>query len=157
MIDGGDTLIEALRDLERRASRIRSTLAPDQGLRLAATSDTPTFASYAEAMLNGRQRLSRHVPGGFFGDPALDLLLDLYIAAERGETRCLRAAAETARVPAGTALRWIDTLAQAGLIEREGGGAAGRVTLRLSARARSGLRAWLAEMSSIPLRRELAE
>jgi len=53
-----------------------------------------------------------------FADPAWDLLLDLYIAELRGPRLSVSDACVGARVPATTALRWLDHLHKAGAIDR---------------------------------------
>ena len=53
-----------------------------------------------------------------FADPAWDLLLDLYVAELRGPRLSVSDACVGARVPATTALRWLDHLHRAGAIER---------------------------------------
>ncbi len=53
-----------------------------------------------------------------FADPAWDLLLDLYVAELRGPRLSVSDACVGARVPATTALRWLDHLYKARAIER---------------------------------------
>lgn len=53
-----------------------------------------------------------------FADPAWDLLLDLYVAELRGPRLSVSDACIGARVPATTALRWLNHLHAAGAIER---------------------------------------
>lgn len=54
-----------------------------------------------------------------FGEPAWDLLLDLYIAACEGKRTPVTSACIGAAVPNTTALRWLSILEKRGLIERE--------------------------------------
>lgn len=54
-----------------------------------------------------------------FGEPAWDLLLDLYIAACEGKRTPVTSACIGAAVPNTTALRWLAILEKRGLIERE--------------------------------------
>jgi DNA-binding MarR family transcriptional regulator len=53
-----------------------------------------------------------------FGEPAWDILLDLFIAAIAGERRSVTDACVGAAVPMTTALRWLQTLERKGLIVR---------------------------------------
>lgn len=54
-----------------------------------------------------------------FGEPAWDMLLDLYIAANEGKRVSVTSACIGAAVPTTTALRWIGILEQRGLLRRE--------------------------------------
>ncbi len=57
--------------------------------------------------------------GGLFGEPAWDILLDLYIAHERGQPICLTDATLGAGVPVSTAQRWVRQLLARGLLYRQ--------------------------------------
>ena len=57
----------------------------------------------------------RYLPENFFGEPAWDLLLTLYVeAGERPLTAT--GSAQVTNTPETTALRWVETLECAGLI-----------------------------------------
>ena len=71
------------------------------------------------AILKARRNRSQYFPGDLFADPAWDILLELY-AAELGQRRiAISSLCIGAAVPATTALRWINTLEQKGLISRQ--------------------------------------
>lgn len=53
-----------------------------------------------------------------FGEPAWDMLLDLYGAHVKGQLVSVSSACIASAGPATTALRWLGTLQQAGLVER---------------------------------------
>lgn len=53
-----------------------------------------------------------------FGEPAWDILVDLFIAAEEGKRISVSSLCVAAVVPPTTALRWISILETGGLIER---------------------------------------
>ena len=53
-----------------------------------------------------------------FGEPAWDILLDLYIAGGRSESVSVSSACVAACVPPTTALRYLARLEQLGLVER---------------------------------------
>lgn len=79
-----------------------------------------------------------------FGEPAWDILLDIFIAQERG----IKVPASTACIdlgmPVATSLRWIALIEQRGLIERVSDpDCAERSLLRLTIRARMALQAYL--------------
>lgn len=63
-----------------------------------------------------------------FADPAWDILLDLFIAAERGKKVSISSACIGAAVPATTALRSLSALAKHGLVSRDNSGSDYRVS-----------------------------
>lgn len=54
-----------------------------------------------------------------FGEPAWDILLDLYIANGEGKTVSVSSACIGSAAPATTGLRWLSVLADEGLVVRE--------------------------------------
>jgi hypothetical protein len=56
---------------------------------------------------------------GMFGEPAWDILLDLFIATHEGRTVSVSSACIGSAVPQTTALRWLRFLEAKELIERE--------------------------------------
>lgn len=79
------------------------------------------------------------IPGtaGLFGEPAWDILLDLFIAARESRRVSLANACAGAAVPEASALRWIAILERRGLIVGEGPGHDRR--LKLSPQAHESL------------------
>lgn len=68
-----------------------------------------------------------------FGEPAWDILLDLYIAHAQGKPVSVSSACIGSAAPATTGLRWLGILADEGLIARENDvGDNRRVLVRLS-------------------------
>lgn len=55
-----------------------------------------------------------------FGEPAWDILLDLYIRQARGETVSVKSATIGSAASASTALRWLKVLEEEGLISSHG-------------------------------------
>jgi DNA-binding MarR family transcriptional regulator len=118
-----------LRQLSEEVSRIASALA-----RLSTTSNTPPLspatmappqadlptvsAEGLRAIIKARRLRASYLPADLFADPAWDMLLDL-LQAEIAQHRvpvsslCIAAA-----VPATTALRWIKTMTDRGLLVR---------------------------------------
>lgn len=76
-------------------------------------------ASLAEQFIRLRRRRDAIFGKTLFADPAWDMLLDLFLARERGlrpistSSLCIASG-----VPATTALRWIDLLVRQGLLSR---------------------------------------
>lgn len=83
--------------------------------------------------------------GDLFGEPAWDILLDLFIAREAGRRVSVSSACIAADVPATTALRWLAILERRGLVERRADPIDGRrVYVDLSEDAFTMMKRWLA-------------
>ena len=73
--------------------------------------------------------------GDIFGEPAWDMLLDLYIAEQDRKALPVTSACIGAAVPTTTGLRWLNILEKQGLVERSNDpGDARRTFVRLSSR-----------------------
>jgi DNA-binding MarR family transcriptional regulator len=106
---------DALRDRLGSALRIVNQLAPAPAARPA---NQPVTEQDVRILLGHRRDRDRFFSAGLFADPAWDILLELY-AAELGQWKiAVSSLAVAAAVPTTTALRWLATLEQAGLIER---------------------------------------
>jgi hypothetical protein len=66
-----------------------------------------------------RKRASVFGNPDLFGEPAWDILLDLYIAAGEGKPVSVSSACIGSAAPATTGLRWLGVLADEGLVVRE--------------------------------------
>lgn len=86
----------------------------------ALSEDQARWPETARRMYRNR-RLRGQVFGddALFGEPAWDLLLDLYIAAHDRKPVPVTSACIGAAVPTTTALRWIAVLEERGLLERQ--------------------------------------
>jgi hypothetical protein len=83
-----------------------------------------------------------------FVDPAWNVLLDLYVAAAEKRQISLSSASLAAGVPATTGLRYLDRLADAGLIERSSCTSdRRRVWISLTAQAEGDLSAYFAAIA----------
>jgi DNA-binding MarR family transcriptional regulator len=80
--------------------------------------DNALLGLLAEEVYRDRRRRARHLPQRLLGEPAWDILLDLYAAAGRGEAVSVSNACLGADAPASTALRWLQHLESDGLVER---------------------------------------
>lgn len=69
-------------------------------------------------MIAQRQARARYLPEVVFADPAWDMLLDLTAARAEHERVSVTSLCIASGVPATTALRWINQLEEAGLVER---------------------------------------
>lgn len=114
----------------------------DDGQRDAADlrDDTRTLTAAREAYRDRRLRAKVFEDPSLFGEPAWDLLLDLFIASLEGKRVPVTSACIGAAVPTTTALRWIAQLEVQGLIARENDSSdARRVFVRLSQAARQSM------------------
>jgi hypothetical protein len=68
--------------------------------------------------LRCRRLRERLLPREIFGEPAWDILLDLYAARLEGKAVSVSSACIASAVPTTTALRWLSKLAECGLVER---------------------------------------
>ncbi|MFN3553523.1 MAG: MarR family transcriptional regulator [Novosphingobium meiothermophilum] len=96
--------------------------------------DSPVWAEVARATYRDRRKRGEIFNDpALFGEPAWDILLDLFIAAKERKRLPVTSACIGAAVPATTALRWLTVLEDKGLIVRENDNAdARRVFVRLS-------------------------
>ncbi len=138
----------AATSLSFRSARARQLAAmADDMFALAAELDeegdtAPEVHDSRMALLARDTYRNRRLRGQFFddealfGEPAWDLLLDLFIAAREGKQVPVTSACIGAAVPTTTALRWLAVLEARGLILREADGRdARRIFVRLSPEA----------------------
>jgi len=122
--DHGTSLTRRLRLLGNQMMLLASEVAQQH----APAADLPMFASLtddsdlwlvaAQDLYRARRRRSAFFTGDLFGEPAWDMLLDLYIAEKRNERISITSACMAADVPLTTALRWAKQLEAHGLVER---------------------------------------
>lgn len=85
-----------------------------------------------------RRRIEAFGDDTLFGEPAWDILLDLFVAGERGKRVAVTSACIGSGVPSTTALRWLNVLELRGMVEREDDNHdARRSFVRLTAKARA--------------------
>nr|WP_230461351.1 winged helix DNA-binding protein [Sphingobium sp. CAP-1] len=88
---------------------------PHQIVEKAAPSITP---QQVRDLLRARRIRADFLPGDLFADPAWDMLLDLLAAKLEQERVSVSSLCIAAAVPPTTALRWIRTLTDKGLVKR---------------------------------------
>lgn len=114
--DGTAQIISAL---SAEASRIAEQLAALAEQRAAdAGSGRPVDAALVRRLLRLRRDRARFLPPELFADPAWDMLLDLTAARLEGKLTPVSSLCIAADVPTTTALRWIRSLSDTGIIER---------------------------------------
>jgi hypothetical protein len=125
-----------LQRLNEEVARIADTLARltrgEDGERRAGVRDTgPAYrgpdegkggdasAPEIRAVIRSRRMRAQFFVGELFADPAWDMLLDLFAAELERRKVSVSSLCIAAAVPPTTALRWIGTLHDAGLFERQ--------------------------------------
>jgi hypothetical protein len=100
----------------------------------AAGKDHPVWVELARQTYDDRRRRTKIFQSEeLFGEPAWDILLDLFIAAKERRRVSVTSACIGSAVPSTTALRWISILERQGLLTREADpGDARRVYVHLS-------------------------
>lgn len=83
------------------------------------------------------------------GEPAWDMLLDLFIQEAEGRKTPIKNLCLASCAPTSTAMRWIDRLLKLGLVEKKGDDGDGRRSLvRLSERGRGSVSAILGGLAN---------
>lgn len=99
-------------------------------------------------IIRNRQLRARFFDGELFADPVWDILLDLLAARAEHQRVSVTSVCIASGVPPTTALRWIGTMADAGLIERVSDDADRRRSfIVLTDKAASGLARYFREVS----------
>lgn len=119
------------------------------GGRAAASQDHPIWVELARQSYDDRRRRTKIFRSeDLFGEPAWDILLDLFIAAKERRRVSVTSACIGSAVPSTTALRWIAILEKQGLLVREADpGDARRVYVKLSARGYAAMLEYFASAS----------
>jgi DNA-binding MarR family transcriptional regulator len=112
-----DALAREVGAIGEAVSAVSRRLDGKEGGRRA--SSPPSAARVAAAILSVRRARDARFGAELFSDPAWDMLLSLYVSGERAEALSVSQLCEASAVPQTTALRWIETLREAGLIGRE--------------------------------------
>ena len=110
--------------------------------------DDRYLVSVAQAIYASRRQRDRVLLGDLFGEPAWDMLLDLFIRGARGLRTAVTSLCVASGVPPTTALRWVGTLQEAGVIIREESEHDRRVAyLKLSGEGYAAIRRCLIEVA----------
>lgn len=80
---------------------------------------SPVRASDVRRVLNLRMSRNQIFCKALFGEPAWDMLLQLYAAQLEGRAKCVTDLCDASGVPQSTALRWISCLEDRKLVRRE--------------------------------------
>ncbi|WP_430635499.1 hypothetical protein [Sphingomonas hankookensis] len=100
-------------------------------------------AATVRGAIRARRMRDQFLAGDLFADPAWDMLLDLFAARLEGSSVSVSSLCIAAAVPPTTALRWITTLSDAGLLmRREDPNDRRRAFMVLTARGMAGMRGY---------------
>ena len=79
--------------------------------------DRRSMTILAKRIYNERVRRHKFFPDGLFGEPAWDILLDLFVAEGENELRAIKEVCMASHAPDATALRHIAQLAALGMVK----------------------------------------
>ena len=117
--DLSDGAARTMQALSVEASRIAERLAILAAAETAAPSAVRGIdAALVRRIIKLRRDRERYLPGEILADPAWDILLDLTAARLEGKAVPVSSLCIAAAVPTTTALRWIRSLTEAGLLQR---------------------------------------
>ncbi len=111
----------------------------------------PGSAAHVRTLIRARRARAQYFLTDLFADPAWDILLDLFSARLEHKAVSVSSLCIAAAVPPTTALRWIKTMTDEGLLERKPDPADGRrIFIDLSDRATTAMEAYLARAAAMP-------
>ena len=111
--------------------------------------DAPVTAKAVRAVIAERRLRDRFLDSDLFGEPAWDMLLDLYAARLEHQRVSVSSLCIAAAVPSTTALRWLRTLTESGLVVRRADPHdKRRVFIELGEPAARGLTGYFAELAA---------
>lgn len=147
-------ILQQLSDEVARIASILADLAEDEGGEAAAGADAegakdgPTVdAGLIRSIIRARRLRDRYFRGGLFADPAWDMLLDLLAARLERRRVAVSSLCIAAAVPATTALRWIKSMTERGLLVRRDDPHDGRrVFIEMAPTTSAGLRRYFQEV-----------
>ncbi|WP_448582901.1 hypothetical protein [Thermaurantiacus sp.] len=109
-----DPRLEAIRQEVERMTAAIAAMARGTDL----LQPPPVTASRIRAHIKARRLRESFFPAGLFADPAWDILLDLGAARREGRPVSVSSLCIAAAVPTTTALRWIKTMVDTGMLAR---------------------------------------
>lgn len=135
-----------------RTGKPRAT-NPEHSLRVVPDPDLRTLAVQAKLIRKVQRARSRRVEflgSSLFGEPAWDMLLELFASAAEQKRLTVGDLCKASKVPPTTALRWIDALFRQGLITRRPDPLdSRRVHVEIADGAHSAMRAYAEQLSNI--------
>jgi ABC-type thiamine transport system ATPase subunit len=105
-------------DLERVTTALRETAAQSEIVPPELPSRKAARIAFVRTLLRGRRKFEEAFDGGMFGDPARDMLLDLYASTLEGQTVYVSHLLVASGAPATTSLRMLGILVDQGWVTR---------------------------------------
>lgn len=137
--------------LQQQLDQLRNRLCPPAAPANASALASSEALEVVREILRYRRRRERVFGNDLFGEPAWDILLELYLAQLTYKKMSISDACLASAVPATTALRWISTLEKKGLIMRQNDPMdRRRVWLCLTPQGSSAMQNYLAVMAPQP-------
>lgn len=155
LIGVANELLAMAHELEKSVANDDGQPVPIASLRRAApvrdgpAEDHPLWGELArQAYADRRRRAKLFENEDLFGEPAWDILLDLFIAAKERRRVSVTSACIGSAVPSTTALRWISLLEREDLLLREADTAdARRIYVKLTARGYTAMVEYFSQVS----------
>ena len=113
----GDQLLSVAREVALSAKT--KHIAENEHIENVSEEDEARWLALARRMYLTRRQRENFFSSDLFGEPAWDILIDLYIATKENTKISTTSACIGANVPPTTGLRWLQVLEGHGLIERE--------------------------------------
>jgi hypothetical protein len=120
---------ETIRELSERVAELEEKVEHASGEPRALVFSDDKLATIATSFYRSRQMRSRFFDSALLGEPAWDMLLDLFIHRVQGRRLSTSSLCLGANAPHATGLRWIAILEREGLVRR--GSAANDARVRL--------------------------
>ncbi|MDK2768462.1 MAG: hypothetical protein KYX69_12180 [Sphingomonas sp.] len=118
-----DNDLEVMREDIDKIARTVQVLAAETGLAkssaFVSTLDATGRAEIVRRTIRARRMRERYFDSRLFADPAWDMLLDLYAAHLEGREVSISSLCIAAATPPTTALRWIGSMTDAGMLVRQ--------------------------------------
>jgi predicted transcriptional regulator len=137
-----DTL---LKQIVERAHALQAVLAHAA----ADARSNQTFGQFAKTLLWERRQRGSVLAPELTGDPAWDMVLDLFVAEQARKQVAVTSLCYGSGVPSSTALRWVAVLVERDMITRENDPSDGRrVNVSLTEQTRSSICAYLERVAA---------
>jgi len=138
--------------LQRQLDELREHLSNSGDSAPSEIDDETILSRLVKEILRSRRRREKVFGGELFGEPAWDILLELYAAEWTRQRLSIHGACCVSAVPDTTALRWIVRLEKEGWVERTDDPLDGRRKwLALTDRASAAMRDYLKDLSIRPV------
>lgn len=109
----------AVQRLQEQLDELRVSLTSEAGERPTEEVDDATIDRLVREVVRSRRRRESHFQGELFGEPAWDILLELYAAEQSHQKLSVSSVCVASAVPPTTALRWVEKMEREGWLRRE--------------------------------------